>query len=75
MPEPIDAEVVDERPTRRVDPDPPAGADAAPLHVELHAWPELLKGRVIVTQKGKRREFTLDGSALAMLISFIARLR
>jgi hypothetical protein len=71
VPEPIDAEFVSESRVRPVDPS--AEKESAPLHVELFAWPEILRGRVVVTQKGKRREFHLDGSALSFLIGLLSK--
>ncbi|HXT00372.1 MAG TPA: hypothetical protein VN915_06830 [Elusimicrobiota bacterium] len=73
-PEPIEAELVDEpAPRRRAAAEPKK--EAAPLRVELDAWPKLLRARCVITERGKRRELTLDGSLVAILLNYLSTLR
>lgn len=80
-PEPIEAELVDEpRPRRSARPRPAAAAPprepAAPLHIEIHAWPKLFRARAVITESGRRRrEISLDGSLAVTLLTWLSSLR
>jgi hypothetical protein len=74
----IDAELVDEDPRPKPRPQVRAAkpdAPDAPLHIEVHAWPEQLRGRAVITERGQRREFNIDGSALALVLGYLKRFR
>ena len=75
--DPIDAELVDATPhaSRAPRAERPPEPPPAPLHVEVYAWPAELRGRLIVTERGKRRDYAIDASMLAMLLAALKRFR